>query len=96
MSREGFRRDPSGMRDLERSSMVGNAMEKIAQEIASRANAEGTANYRARQVQDPGGRTNSLRAAAEVYTDRVGGPDAVDRKLISVSYAYRVRGFGDG
>lgn len=92
--RGGFVRDPAGWRDFERSSMVGDAMEKVARGIASEANLQGESTYAARQVSDAGGRANTLRAAAEVYTDNSTYGDARERKLIAVSYAYRVRGLG--
>lgn len=89
-----FQHNPAGWRAFERSADVGNAMERIAREIASKANAEGTSNYHARQVPDPGGQNNTLRAAAEVYTDKTTAEDSADRRLISTAYAYRIRGIG--
>ena len=87
-----FHHSASGWRAFERSADVGNAMERIAREIASKANAEGTSNYHARQVPDPGGRLNTLRAGAEVYTENSTRRDSLDRRLLSVAYAYRTRG----
>lgn len=88
-----FSHSPSGWREFEQSAMVGDAMYREARGIASRANAEGSSNYYARHIADPGGRSNTLRAAAEVYTPQSTSEDSKDRRLLSVSYAYQVRGF---
>jgi hypothetical protein len=92
--RGGFVRDPVGWRQFERSAMVGNAMEKVAQGIAAEANRQGDSGYYARQVVDKGGRALTPRAAAEVATDNSTYGDAKERRLIAVAYAYRVRGIG--
>lgn len=87
-----FHHSASGWRSFERSADVGNAMHRIATDIAAKANMEGTSNYYARQVPDLGGRLNTLRAGAEVYTENSTRRDSLDRRLLSVAYAYRTRG----